>query len=190
MGTCFYLNNKQSADLIQQEKLNQVEIIHEVCPDDKNSKSENDTSLSMRKSGRLSVGSTRHLSCDQYWHDSGRETNLKTFLGKNIVNKDINDNKQVNTLPRVVTYNTNSNYGITVYEVDNKIVDPNEVFYFENKEIPPLSPRTYENILTKPRASIGFIELDKKITECISQNNSFEILYEEVLSKKLCKKEN
>jgi hypothetical protein len=189
MGSCLYINNNQSADLIQQEKSNQVEIIDEVSPEYKNFKSDNDTSTSMRKSGRRSRGSTKYLSCGQFCENIGGETNFKTFLGKSNGNLSL-DNKQVNTLPRVLTYKTNTKYGITVYEVDNKIIDPNEVFYFENKEILTLSPRTSENIIKTPRASRESMELDKRITECISKNNSFEKLYEEVLSKKLCRKKN
>ena len=184
MGSCLYINNNQSAELIQQEKSNQVELLHEICPKDKNLNSDDDTSTSMRKCERRKRGSTRHLSCHQFWENIGEETNYKTFLGKSNGNFSL-DNKQMNTVPRVVTYQTNSKYDITIYEVENKIIDPNEVFYFENKEISSPSTRTSENIIKKPRASRDSMELEKKITECISQNNSFEKLYEEVLSKKL-----
>ncbi len=82
--------------------------------------------------------------------------------------------------PRIIRIETKTDYGITIVEVENKKVDPSEVFYTKN-----MDPNRH--IRNSTRQNPGIVKkqsvLDDKITEQIAKNADFDKLFDDILSK-------
>lgn len=134
--------------------------------------------------------SNNKLSCDEYWDEIRKNTKYQTLLVKNDLDK-IMETKKESHEPRVKTFQTNTNYSINIIEVDDKISNPNEVFYVRNKDINcsrPTSPKQNLNKETNFKTKKNNLDLDRKITEGIKSNVDFDKLYDDILSKHLYKK--
>jgi hypothetical protein len=188
MGTCLCVKPEVQNEILKNEKKKSKGNLNEFVSEnpkvsedfEKTQMIRNPTTKATRKK------SNNKLSCDEYWDEIKNNTNFQKLIVKNDLRK-VSESKNESDEPRVMTFQTNTNYSITIIEVNNKIVNPNEVFFIENKEMKVGRPSSPANTQTKLKTHPKNLDIDHKITESIKSNVGFDKLYDEVLSKHLCK---
>jgi len=187
MGSCICLKGERDEGVIKTLIINtQKDVQINVIKSRKTSMDE-DTSINNIKKVTKKVFSKK-LSCDEYWDEIRKNTDAQIFFVKKD-NNSILENQEQNLQPLIKTFKTTANYDIIINEVNNVLINPNEVYYVQNKDAvkrsPSPKPKT-EKINSKPKSITE--DIDKQITESIKNKADFDKLYDEILSKHVCKK--
>jgi hypothetical protein len=190
MGSCLCFKTETDEGVIKTSNSKKQEFHQSNKSDTKKTSIEEDTTrtnnIQVKKVARKK---SNKLSCDEYWDDIKKNTKVQNFLVKNDANKML-ENKEDYEEPKIKTFKTNSNYGITIIEVNDVSINPNDVFYIQDKDYKkrPPSPRpiTMDKKISFNKSLT--VDIDKKITESIKNNTGFDQIYEDILSKHLCKK--
>ncbi len=188
MGSCLCVRSEIDDAVIKTLRIKTQKDDQEIILENRKTSTEDDTTTNNNKIVKKDfLKKNNKLSCDEYW-DEIKNTEDKIFLVKKEA-KSILENKEQNSQPLIKTFKTTANYDIIINEVNNVLINPNEVFYVQNKEAGKRSssprPKT-EIIKSKPKSITE--NIDKQITESIKNKADFDKLYDEILSKHLCKK--